>query len=166
MLSVHGDGERRHRLENAAGAEVGWIDGRAIGFRGFVDVEGAMRAAVAGAGALHAALRRAYPGWPAYTPAFESLRVMHDGVDEWITNGEVAIARVVRPPADRATGPLGVEFVLPSYASEGVAIVVAQAVGRAVGGFLAGAPALADAAARTPAARTTAAPRWVPDDAA
>lgn len=49
MLSVHGDGERRHRLENAAGTSVGWIQGRAIGFQGMAPalVDAAARPAAA-----------------------------------------------------------------------------------------------------------------------
>lgn len=46
MISVFADGENRHRLEDASGAEIGWIRGRVIGFRGVRTGEDAKAAVV------------------------------------------------------------------------------------------------------------------------
>lgn len=137
MLSIHSDGDERHRLERADGAEIGWIRGRAIGFRGLAERADALPAAVAGTRALQVILRQAYPGWPQYEPALDTLRLVHDGAYEWVSDGTVPLARLVKTSADDASGPwLGLEYVLPSFASEGVAITAAQALARALEGHL------------------------------
>lgn len=48
MCSVLADGPRRHRLADGTGADVGWIRGRAIGFRGLRNKSDVMAAASAG----------------------------------------------------------------------------------------------------------------------
>ena len=133
MLRVLGDGENRHRLEAGDGTRVGWIRGRAVAFVGLPSEREAVRAAVPASRALNGVLRREYPGWPHYEPALEQLRLAHDGAYEWISDGTAPIARLLRPPADvPADSPFGLEFVLPSYASEGVAVAAAQALARAL----------------------------------
>jgi hypothetical protein len=138
MLSVHADGEYSYRLENEAHAQVGWIRGRAIGFGGIRSVEHALPIALAGARALHAALRREHPGWPHAAPALECLRLVHDGAYEWISDGTMPVARLVRAVPDApARAPLGIEFVLPTFATDGLAITVAQSMARALQSLLA-----------------------------
>lgn len=160
MLRVLADGENRHRLENHDGAPIGWIRGRTIGFGGLAGTTDVLRAAMAGARALHAALRREYPGWPQYEPTLDALRLVHDGAYEWVSDGKVPIARVVRTRADDGAAPaLAIEYVLPSFASEGVAITIAQALGRALDGHLV---AAADRGRATPITTDG----WLPDDAA
>lgn len=133
MIRVLADGEQRHRLEDADGRLLGWIRRRAVGLRGFASERDAMTAAVDGWRALETALRREYAGWPRFEPALTRLRLVHDGAHKWISDGRTPLARIVRPPADRGSdASYAIEFVLPSYASEGVAIAAAQVVARAL----------------------------------
>jgi hypothetical protein len=132
MLKILGDGDNKHRLEDGAGVNVGWINGRAIGFRGFVTEDAARDAAIAAWRALDASLRRQYSGWPSHQPDFDRLRVVHDGAYEWFYDGTTAIARLLRPQRRAYDSSYGIELVLPSYASEGVAITAAQSVAKAV----------------------------------
>ena len=131
MLKILSDGENRHRLEDSTGTSVGWIRGRHIGFRGFPSENSARDAAVAAWKALQASLRQIYPGWPPYEAAMHKLRKVHDGTYEWFYDGTAQIARLLRPHPRAYDSSLGIELVLPSYASEGVAMTVAQSVARA-----------------------------------
>jgi hypothetical protein len=133
MLRIFADGEAAHRLEDPDGTAVGWVRGRGIGFRGFADERQAVDAAVAAWTALDAVLRRQFAGWPRHAPALDRLRVVHDGVYEWISDGHSSLARLHRV-ADAAGpgGPLAIELELPSFASEGIAIAAAQLVGEAI----------------------------------
>ena len=132
MLRVLGDGDARYRLENDADVQVGWINGRAIGFRGFVTESDAKAGAIAAWRALDQVLRRQYPGWPSYEPSLAELQLVHDGAYEWFTDGTAPIARLLRPQRRAYDLTFGLELVLPSYASEGVAITAAHAVGAAL----------------------------------
>src|SRR3712207_3683092 len=111
MIRVLGDGEQRHRLEDAEGCLIGWIRRRAVGFRGFASERHAITAAVDGWRALEGVLRREYPGWPRFQPAFDELRTVHDGAHEWISDGRTPLARLVRPPADTGDATFAIEFV-------------------------------------------------------
>jgi hypothetical protein len=82
--------------------------------------------------ALDLVLRRQYPGWPSYTPALDELQLVHDGAYEWFADGTAPIARLIRPQRRAYDLTFGIELVLPSYASEGVAITAAHAVGAAL----------------------------------
>lgn len=132
MLRILSDGDDRYRLENDSNLHVGWINGRAIGFRGFATEEEAMAGAVTAWRALHGVLRRQYPGWPSYLPSLEALRLTHDGAYEWFADGTSPIARLIRPQRRAYDLTFGIELVLPSYASEGVAVAAAHAVGAAL----------------------------------
>jgi hypothetical protein len=133
MVRVLADGEQRHRLEDADGNHIGWIRRRAVGFRGFQSERDATAAAVDAWRALESVLRREYTGWPRFEPVLEALRLVHDGAHEWISDGRTPLARLLRPTADAPSdAPFAIEFVLPSYASEGVAIAAAQVVARAL----------------------------------
>ena len=136
MIRVFGDGENRHRLENASGTRIGWIRGRVVGFHGVRDENEAKEAVLAAYPPLEAALRQHYPGWPHHQPSAEGVRLVTDGAYEWVADRTQPLARLVRPAHGRNRGPLGVEFVLPSYASEGVAMSVAQVLARALHPFL------------------------------
>lgn len=153
MLNVMAIGDGSHRIEGADGSTVGWIRGRTIRFNGPETVDAAMEIAVPAHRALAAVLRRQYPGWPHYEPAVDRLRILHDGAYEWISDGTAPIARVLR--SSGAGAPIGLEFALPSYASEGVAISAALALGHVLGPHLGlAAPALA--AAHAPVLRASA----------
>lgn len=132
MLRVIDDGPEGLRLENGAGARIGWIRGRAIVFDGFATEVDAIRATLAAWRALGRALRQQYPGWPRYEPAAERIHVFHDGTYEWISDGTSPLARLRRPamPPTSADDSFGLEFVLPSYASEGLAVAAAHAIWR------------------------------------
>ena len=80
---------------------------------------------------LDAALARQYSGWPRHQPVLDQLRLAHDGAYEWITDGRKPLARLVRESVERASDKLfAIEFVLPSYASEAVAISAAHVMAR------------------------------------
>jgi hypothetical protein len=133
MVRFLADGEQRHRLEDADGNQIGWIRRRAVGFRGFQSEGDATAAAVDGWRALASVLRREYAGWPRFEPVLESLHLVHDGAHEWISDGRTPVARLLRPTADGPSdAPFAIEFVLPSYATEGVAIAAAQVMARAL----------------------------------
>jgi hypothetical protein len=135
MLKILSDGDNRHRLEDSTGTAIGWIRGRTIGIRGFPTELAARDATIAAWRALQSALRLQYPGWLAYEANMERLRAVHDGVHEWFHDGTTPIARLLRPRPRAYDDTLGIELVLPSYASEGVAITVAQSVARAAAPF-------------------------------
>jgi hypothetical protein len=138
MFTVIADGDGRYRLEDARGAQVGWIRGRAIGFQGMRSEAAAISAVGAAWNPLQASLRRQYAGRPRDEAALDRLRLAHDGAYEWVTDGRVPLARLHRPAADRAAATFAVELVLPSYTSEGAAIAVAQFVGSALSAHLGG----------------------------
>jgi hypothetical protein len=132
MLRVFGEGDDVFRLEDGAGTRIGTIRGRAIGFRGFATEEDARDAAVAAWHAMNGALKREYTSWPHHALAVERLRITHDGAYEWFYDGTRAIARLHRPARAERDGGFGIELLLPSYASEAVAISAAHAMARAV----------------------------------
>jgi len=132
MLRVLSDGDDRYRLENQDDVQIGWINGRAIGFRGFATEAAAKDGAVAAWRALDLVLRRQYPGWPSYAPTLDDIQLVHDGAYEWFADGTAPIARLIRPQRRAYDLTFGIELVLPSYASEGVAITAAHAVGAAL----------------------------------
>jgi len=131
MIRILADGENRHRLETNDGRHVGWIHRRVVGLRGFFSESEAIGAATRAWHALEAVLCREYAGWPRFTPAFDRLRLVHDGAYEWISDGLTPIARLHRPRREREMS-FGIEFVLPSFASEGVAVAAALLMARAV----------------------------------
>ena len=135
MLRVMEMGEGVHRIEGPDGTVVGWIRGRTVAFRGFGDIASALDAASPASAALEKVLRRQYPGWPHYEVARDTLRVVHDGAYEWVSDGTAPIARLIRP-GDGPPDDFGLEFALPSYASEGVAIAAAHGLYIALAGHL------------------------------
>ena len=132
MITVLAGRDGQHRLEDATGRRVGWVRGRAIGFRGMRSVDEVMATAVVAWPRLEAALGRHYFGRPPQEPVRGPLRLAHDGAYEWVTDGQRPLARLHRPLSDVGDGEFAIEFVLPSYATEGVAVAVAQAVGLAI----------------------------------
>ena len=131
MFRVLGDDEGRHRIESDDGAAIGFVRGRYINISGLAGESAAIRAAVPAARALDTVLRREYSGWPRYEPRLDALRVVHDGAYEWISDGAAPIARLLRPRSD-AEERYGLEFALPSFASEGFAVTAALALAHAL----------------------------------
>ena len=140
MINVFADGENRHRLEDASGAEIGWIRGRVIGFRGVRTEKDARTAVVSAFPRLEAALRQHFPGWPHHELSLDRVRIVMDGAYEWIADGNLPLARLHRPSSASDRELFALEFVLPSYASEGVTISVAQVLARALRPYLTGGP--------------------------
>jgi hypothetical protein len=141
MLKILSDGDDRHRVEDSAGAQIGWITGRTIGFRGFVTEDDAREATIAAWRALDKALRQHFAGWPRYEPKLDRLRTMHDGAYEWFYDGTAPVARLLRPQRRAYDYSFGIELVLPSFASEGVAIAAAHSVAMAIEPYRDAAPA-------------------------
>jgi len=133
MLRFFADGEQRHRLEDAEGRHIGWIRRHTIGFLGFASEDDAIAAAVDAWRSLESVLRRQYTGWPRFELALDDLRLVHDGAHEWISDGRVPLARLIRPKMEsELEETFAIEFVLPSYATEGVAIAAAEVMARAI----------------------------------
>lgn len=127
MVVILEDGVNRHRLEDADGKQVGSVRNGTIRLYGLTSKEDAIVAAMMVWETLDAALAREFAGWPRHRPVLRRLRVLHDGAYDWIADGPKPLARLLRVPLDRASDDmLAIEFVLPSYASEGVAISAAQ----------------------------------------
>ena len=57
---------------------------------------------------------------------------MHDGAYEWFYDGTAPVARLLRPQRRAYDYSFGIELVLPSFASEGVAIAAAHSLARAI----------------------------------
>jgi hypothetical protein len=132
MLRVFSEGDELFRLEDGAGTHVGTIRGRTIGFSGF-DTEGDARdAAISAWRSMTDALRREYPSWPRYELVLDRITTTHDGAYEWFYDGTMAIARLLRPRRGDREPSFGIELVLPSYASEAMAITAAHGMVRAV----------------------------------
>jgi hypothetical protein len=148
MFSVLADGPRGHRLSNGAGADVGWIRGRGIGFHGLRSESDTIAAAAAGWRSLQTLLHRACSRWPRQRVDWDRLRFMHDGAHEWVSDGRIPLARVLRAPrrivavdAGDAPGPgpaheLAIEFVVPSWLDEAAMIPVAHALRNVLASFL------------------------------
>ena len=133
MVRALADGEDRHRLEDANGRDIGWIVRRAIGFRGFATEEAAMQAALDSWRALEASLNREYAGRPRRDVRADRLRIVQDGTGDWVSDGQIPIARLQRPLDDHSRMAMfAIELQLPSYATEGVTIAAAQVVARTI----------------------------------
>ena len=132
MLTVLSDGDSKYRLQLVNGTLVSWINGRAITLRGFATERAARDAAIAGWQALGETLRQEYAGWPEHVVATERLRIVHDGAYEWFYDGTTAIARLLRPLRSAVDGTLGIQFLLPTYATDGIVITAAQNTAAAV----------------------------------
>ena len=149
MIRVHADGDGRHRLEDESGRDVGWIHGRAVGLRGMGNEGRAMIAVGVLWPVFDSALRRHYFGFPSHEVSIDGLRLVHDGAYEWISDRQRPLARLHRPRAGQAHASFAVEFVLPSYANEGVIISVAQVMATALQAHLAGEGTMAGLAPST-----------------
>jgi hypothetical protein len=133
MLRIILDGENRFTLENAAGAAVGWIHGRAIGFRGIFDESAAIRAAIDASGAMETTLAREYPGREVHDVRASRVTLVNDGAYEWIADGNRPIARILRPNVGAfPEEDFSIELQLPTYATEHVAIACAHSVWKAL----------------------------------
>jgi hypothetical protein len=131
MLHLLPDGDRRYRLVDGDGREVGWIRGRAVRFLGFLSEEEMVTAATRAWKALQAVLADAVDR-AADGSLTRQLRLVHDGAYEWISDGTIPMARVFRSrsPGDSS---MAIELVMPSYADEQLAKSAAMAIASALG---------------------------------
>lgn len=129
MLHVLPDGDKRHRLIDDYGNDVGWIRGRAVRFFGFASEEQVVGAARRAWGALQRVLRRGVTD-PSAQARLRSLHLVHDGAYEWIADGAVPVARLFRPSEGSAAASYAIELVVPSYADDSMAIPVAHAIAK------------------------------------
>ena len=109
-LNVIADGRGGFRLERE-GAQIGWVEGRAVGFLGFESPKDARQAASSAYAALHAWLARQrrtdlIPG------ARRVLGTRRDGGVTWLTLGDVPIGRIVQPHERDPIGKSGYGFEL------------------------------------------------------
>jgi hypothetical protein len=136
MFNIISDGEGKYRIMLGDEVAVGWVNHRAVGFRGMRTEATARDAAIIAWRAMDAVLTNQYPGWPRRDPRFDQVRVTHDGAYEWFHDGTIPIARLLRPHRRAFNATFGIELVLPSYATEGVGVAVAQAIAMAIGPFV------------------------------
>lgn len=129
-LRVFGDDAASFSLRDENDVEIGWIEGRALGFRCFADLDDAMAAA-----------RVAYEtlvSWSARLGASRAnvqigdaeLQVVNDGAYEWFASDRIPVARLLRPRADVALdrGLYGIELVIPQGIGAVAAIGGAQVI--------------------------------------
>jgi hypothetical protein len=138
MVAILAHGENAFRLVNGVDQDVGWVRSRAIGFGGFHTKEAACDAAVDGARVLATALKREFGVAHLEVSDRPRARVVRDGTSEWIVDGQVRLARLLRDMGDGHDVEFAIEFVLPPYATEGVAISAAQIVYGVLGPGLTG----------------------------
>ncbi|MGH7619101.1 MAG: hypothetical protein ACREPM_17915 [Gemmatimonadaceae bacterium] len=135
MLKILNHGDDKYDLEDSSGMKIGWISGRSIGFRGFATEADAREAAVAAWWAFDRVLRQHCAEWPLYEPAVDRIRTVHDGAYEWFYDGTAPIARLLRPQRRAYDSSFGVELVLPSSASDDLAIVAARSMAFSIGPY-------------------------------
>jgi hypothetical protein len=131
-------GDSKHRLENASGSAVAWVRGHTVGINGLRSI----REAVAVAPVLHRTIdtmvARRYPARHRPVRLSGALRLVHDGAYEWIAAGNMPVARV-HPPHTMGlrNESLALEFVLPAFVSETVALAAAKEAAAALMDLLA-----------------------------
>jgi hypothetical protein len=136
MFNIIGDGEGKYRIMLGEEVAVGWLNDRVVGFRGMTSEALAREAASIAWQAMDAVLANQYAGWPRREPRLDLMRVTHDGAHEWLHAGSMPIARLLRPHRRAFNATFGIELMLPSYATEGVGVTVAQSVARAMVPFV------------------------------
>ena len=167
MFSAFTDGPGRYRIEDATGADAGWIRGRSIGFRGLRSDAEAIVAASAGWRTLRSLLHREFTAWPRQEVDWEHLRFVHDGAHEWVSDGRIPLARVYRtsgtergrpdvPATIAPAGRLAVEFVVPSWMDMEAVVPLANALWHVL------APLLGNTSQETRVARHASHPAWLP----
>ena len=129
MVAVFAYGEDSFRLVNAADRDVGWIRPRIIGFGGFVTEDAARAGALRGARVLSRCLKREFGVAHLELSDRPRMRTVRDGANEWVVDGRVRVARLLRVEGTRGRDQeFAIEFLLPPYASDAVAINAAQVV--------------------------------------
>jgi hypothetical protein len=130
-LSIFEFGDGRFRLFRGE-EEVGWVDGRDIGFRGFTSSAAAADAATTAYNALSGWLARQSLEQAPPRRVRRLGRRVTDG-EQHLTVGGIAVGRLLSGPADRIAlgGSHGFELRLPPRI--GAALSAAQVVDQALG---------------------------------
>lgn len=112
---------------------IGWVEGRAVGFRGFVTKDHALEAARVGHRALSAWLARERHT-EAPSDADGTLRTRRDGRLNWITIDGSPIGRLVDPDTHAPVGAstFGFELLLPPSVNAVGGISAAQVIWHAM----------------------------------
>lgn len=149
MLAVLAHGEDVFRLVDTAGRDVGWVRPKAIGFGPFASEDGARSAALEGTRTLARCLKREFGVAHVELSDAPRARTVRDADGEWIVDGRTRIARLLRVENGDGDGEeFAIEFRLPPYANDAVAINAAQIVYGALSPELTGTsvPSLVDTA--------------------
>ena len=131
-LQVYGDadgGFRLHRQDR----QVGWVEGKSVGFRGFASSEAALSAANAAHDALRAWLARERR--ITLTPGRRrALRLRSDGATMSITLGGVPIGRIINfgTAAGSEVPDFGFELQLPPQVGAVAGLSAAQVIHNAI----------------------------------
>lgn len=155
MIKILSQGDGKHRVENERDEMIGWISGLTIGFRGFATEGDAREAAVAARRCLDRMIQTHHNGWPSRALDASHVHTVHDGAYEWFFDGTVAVARLLRPHGRAYDASFGIELVLPSFASDGLAVSAANRLCSAVEPYR-DEPEVAESAARRTAKAATA----------
>ncbi|HEU6450658.1 MAG TPA: hypothetical protein VFT57_04505 [Gemmatimonadaceae bacterium] len=112
---------------------IGWVEGRAVGFRGFATRDHALEAARVGHRALQGWLERERHAAPAKS-AEGALRTRRDGRLHWITVDGSPVGRLVDPETHAPVSPstFGFEFLLPPSVNPVGGISAAQVIWHAL----------------------------------
>ena len=110
-LSIIVDGRGGFRLDRG-GQQIGWVEGRAIGFRGFESATDARHAASAAYGALRGWLARQRRTDLVPASRRTVLQTRRGGGVTWLTLGGVPIGRIVHPHERDPIGEGGYGFEL------------------------------------------------------
>ncbi len=112
---------------------IGWVEGRAVGFRGFATKDHALEAARVGHRALRGWLERERHTAPT-SGSDGALRTRRDGRLHWITVDGSPIGRLVDPDTHAPVSPstFGFEFLLPPSVNPVGGISAAQVIWHAL----------------------------------
>lgn len=131
-LNVIADGRGGFRLDRE-GQQVGWVEGRTVGFQGFESGAEARHAASTAYDALRAWVARQrrtelMPG------SRRALRARRDGAATWLTLGGIPIGRIVGPHERDPLGArgYGFELDLPPPLQPVIGISAAQVIDAAL----------------------------------
>ena len=129
MLAVIAHGDDAYRLVDVTGRDVGWVRSKTIGFGGFLSDTTAHAAAVDGGRALARCLKQEFGVTDLKISERPKTRTVRDGNAEWVADGRVRIARLLRTQNEDGHGEeLAIEYQLPRYANHAVAINAALIV--------------------------------------
>ena len=144
MLAVIAHGEDAFRLVDATGRAVGWVGPKTIGFGSFVSVDAAHAAALDGARALVRCLKREFGVAHMELNENPRARTIRGADAEWIADGQVRIARLLHTENGQGYRQdcFAIEFQLPPYANDAVAINAARIVYGVLSSELSGTPGL------------------------